>query len=828
MAIQETFDDILKGTKIIEMPLESVLPDSMMPYAEYVIMNRALPRVEDGLKPVQRRILYSMYEQNIGPDGAHKKSARVVGDCLGKYHPHGDRSVYDAMVRMAQDFNMGMTLIDGHGNFGSIDGDSAAAMRYTEVRLTKLAMELLADLDKDTVAWEKNFDDTLDEPKVLPGRFPNLLVNGASGIAIGLATNIPPHNLGEVIDASIALIDQPRTTLEELLQIIKGPDFPTGGYILRDEGLYSLYESGAGKIVMRAKADIENVEGGRQNIVITEIPFQENKSRLEQRIFELKERKKDILGGIIDVADESDRSGMRIVVKLKKGEDAIKILDYLYKNTNLQSNFAGNMVAIAAGKPRQMGLIEILKYYLDFQRNIIVRRSKYDLACAEKRSHILEGYLIILPDFIDEAIALIKESSGRTEARAKLRERFNLSEAQAEAILSLQLSQLNKLDVKKFENEQEALLKEIINLKDILSSSKKQMEVVKKELQNIKQKHSVRRKTVIVDNLEDIEIRPFEAGDKNAKKGYFAITADGKVKFILSRQFLAGDRHITEQGYYGLAKAVALADIDREVLIFGSMGNCYRFSTAELPERKWEEQGDALSALDPTAPEGELACAIVSFKNNSTDGNLLIYTAEGMVKRSKISEYLVNRISYQGMVLKEGDSVIGAEIERENSTVIFVTSDGMCVNAEMDEIPLQGRKAGGVKGINLSDGAKVVLAAQCPGEVDEGGNVIQSNGELVLLSDKGFAKRVLAKNFEVMKRARKGIKCFDLVNTNGQSIVYASLLANDIAIVTPDKRVIPISVSKIRLEPRAGKGMAVVKKSDLYFALGHAEEEAQG
>ncbi len=825
MAIQETFDDILKGTKIIESPLETVLPGSMLPYAEYVIMNRALPRVEDGLKPVQRRILYSMYEQNIKPDSTYKKSARVVGDCLGKYHPHGDRSVYDAMVRMAQDFNMGMTLIDGHGNFGSIDGDSAAAMRYTEVRLTKLAMELLADLDKDTVQWDKNFDDSLDEPKVLPGRFPNLLVNGASGIAIGLATNIPPHNLAEVIDAAIAFIDQPRIGLEELLEIIKGPDFPTGGYIVRDEGLYSMYENGIGKIIMRAKADIENVDGGRQNIVITEIPFQENKSRLEQRIYELKERKKELLGGITDVADESDRSGMRIVVKLKKGEDAIKILDYLYANTNLQCNFSTNMVAIAGGKPRQMGLLEILKYYVDFQRNLIVRRCRYELACAEKRCHILEGYLAILPDFIDEAIVLIKESSGKTEARAKLRERFSLSEAQADAVLSLQLSQLNKLDVKRFENEHESLQKEIISLRDILSSAKKQLAVVKKELIDIKQRHELRRKTVVVDNLADIEIRPFDSTDKNVKKGYFTLTADGKVRFILSRQFLTQDRHISESGLLGLTKAVALADVDRDVLIFGSLGNCYRFATTDLPERGWSEAGDTLYSLDATAPKEELAVALITIPKEEAEGNLLIYTSDGMVKRSNLAEYLVNRTSYQVMVLKEGDRVIGAEIERENSTVMFVTTDGMCVNAQAQEFPLQGRKAGGVKGITLSKNAFVVFAAQCQGETDESGAVIQSLGELVLLSDKGYAKRVLAKNFDIMKRARKGIKCFDLVKTNGKSIIYASLLANDIAVVSTDNKVAAISTAQIRLESRVGKGAPMAKSSPIAYALAHIEDE---
>ncbi|MFA5449947.1 MAG: DNA gyrase subunit A, partial [Clostridia bacterium] len=429
---------------IIDKPIEKVLPDSMMPYSEYVIMDRALPRVEDGLKPVQRRILYAMYDLGMKPEGAYKKSARVVGECLGKYHPHGDRSVYDAMVRMAQDFNMRMTLVDGHGNFGSIDGDCAAAMRYTEVKMAPLAIELLRDIEKGTVKWNKNFDDTLEEPDILPGRFPNLLVNGATGIAIGLATNIPPHNLTEVIDGCIAMIDEPRIKLTELVKIIKGPDFPTGGFIVGGDGIVEMYEKGHGKVLMRAKADIENTDGNRQNIVITEIPYNVNKENLQKKIFDLKERKKDVLGGITDVADESDRNGMRIVVKLKRGEDAAKILEQLFKSTDLECNFNVNIVAIANGRPKQLGLIPILKYYLEFQRSVVYKRSQYEIGIAKKRAHILDGLTLILPA-IDEVIAIIRNSASRSEAKSKLRDRFTLSDAQAEAILSLQLGNINKL-----------------------------------------------------------------------------------------------------------------------------------------------------------------------------------------------------------------------------------------------------------------------------------------------------------------------------------------------------------------------------------------------
>lgn len=828
MAYQETLDAFLNGEKVVERPLEKVLPESMMPYAEYIIMNRALPRVEDGLKPVQRRILYSMYTLGIKPDSPYKKSARVVGDCLGKYHPHGDRSVYDAMVRMAQDFNMGMTLIDGHGNFGSIDGDTAAAMRYTEVRLQNLACELLKDIEKDTIRWDKNFDDTLDEPNVLPGKFPNLLVNGASGIAIGLATNIPPHNLSEIIDATVELIDRPRATLDDLLKIVKGPDFPTGGYIVKDDSIKDIYKDGVGKVVMRAKADIENVAGGKQNIIITEIPYQENKSRLEQRIYELKEKKKEILGGIIDVADESDRNGMRIVVKLKKGEDAVKILDYLYKNTNLQCNFAANMVAIAGGKPRQMGLLEILKYYIEFQRTVTQKRCRYDLNVAEKRAHILIGYTKILPDFIDETVELIKTSSSRTEAKIRLRDRFELSEAQADAILSLQLSQLTKLDIKKFESELEALSIEIEKLKDILSSNQKQLNVVKKELLEIKEKYGIRRKTVIVDDLGDIEIKPFDANEKNIKKGYYSVDAEGKVKFMLQRQFLKQDRDLSANGYNSISKSLALADVDRDVLIFGSMGNCYRFNTVDMPEKKWEDEALYLYELDPGAEKAEKAICAISVPNDiDTDTNLLIYTANGMVKQSKISEYLVNKTMYQIVTLKDDDYVINAEISKPNSTIIFVTSDGLCVNSEKDDIPVQGRKAGGVKGVNLSEGANVVLATQCDGETDDGINIIQSLGEVILITDKGYAKRVLAKNFGVMKRARKGIKIIDLTESNGCRVLFACLSTDmvNLAVIDDAKLFKAINTSKIRMESRNTKGVPLVKKKDLNFVIRHYEED---
>lgn len=449
-------------------PLEEVLPGSMLPYAEYVILDRALPRVEDGLKPVQRRILYTMYDMGLTPDKPHKKCARIVGDCMGKYHPHGDSSVYDAMVRMAQDFNMRMTLVNGHGNFGSVDGDPAAAMRYTEARLEPLALELLRDIEKDTVRFTLNFDDSLKEPETLPGRFPNLLVNGASGIAVGLATNIPPHNLGEVIDGVVAYIDNPKIRLFDMMKYIKAPDFPTGGYIIANE-LVQAYETGRGKITMRAKVNIEEGDNDKRLIVITELPYQVNKAKLLAKIAELREEKKDLLGGIADITDESDRGGMRAVVKVKKDADADKILNALYKYTDLECSFGINMVAIADGKPQQMGLLEIIKYYVVYQREVVLRRTKFDLNQAKERCHILEGLIIAVRN-IDEVIQIIKTSESVPAARQRLRERFSLSERQAQAILDLRLARLTKLEIYKLEQELEELKKLIARLTAIVES----------------------------------------------------------------------------------------------------------------------------------------------------------------------------------------------------------------------------------------------------------------------------------------------------------------------------------------------------------------------
>ena len=829
MARQKAFD-LRDNTveNIVEKSLEQVLPESMLLYGEYVILDRALPRVEDGLKPVQRRILYTMHELKMFPDAAFKKSARVVGECLGKFHPHGDSSVYDAMVRMAQDFNMRMPLVKGHGNFGSVDGDPPAAMRYTEVKLEALATELLRDLDKDTVKWNKNFDDTLDEPDVLPGRFPNLLVNGAKGIAIGLATSIPTHNLTEVIDGCIALIDNPRLPLRELLKIIKGPDFPTGGFLLGGEDIYQVYETGKGKLVVRGKMDIEN-EGDRQNIIISEIPFTATKDAIQKKIYDLKEKKKDGYVNVTEVADESDRNGMRIVVRLKKGEDAVKLLNRLYKDTDLQSNFNVNMVAIAKGKPKQMGLIEILKYYLEFQKDVIYRRSRYEIGIAEKRAAILEGFLIVMPA-IDEVIALIRAAATRAEAKVKLKERFELTDVQADAILSLQLGNINRLDVTKFENELKDLRGKLAKLRKIVGSTAEQYRVVRAELEEIRDRYKTKRLTTIIDSLDEVEVKAYDPTKRTAKRCVAAIDSEGRVKHLSTRNYVSANRDLESSGYDGLT--VSLADVNpgAEALIIGNLGNCYKFSGDRIKECRWNDRGVALHDAYPGVAENEKAvCLLVPTEEEIEHADLYLYTKSGMVKKSSVKSCIVGKDAYQIIALKPDDEVIGCEIVRDNATILFVTSDGQCVNSLTDDYPRQGRIAGGVIGVNLNEGERVVFAGQAVVEPEfspeEEKIVYYPVGEIVVINDKGLGKKVLAREFNPIGRNRKGVRIMDVYGQDTK-VIFASTVLEPyfIGLVTQDKEVEILDTENLRLENKNTKGKPVLRGKMLVRAVRHKEE----
>ncbi len=815
---------------VIERPIEQVLPDSMMIYSEHVILERALPRVEDGLKPVQRRILYTMYNLNMKPTGDYKKSARIVGDCMGKYHPHGDSSIYEAMVRMAQDFSMRMPLVDGHGNFGTVYGDGPAAMRYTEVKMEALATELLRDIDKNTVKWNKNFDDTLDEPDVLPGRFPNLLVNGAQGIAIGLATNIPPHNLTEVIDGCIALIDRPNIKVEELTEIIKGPDFPSGGFLVGGEDVVNMYRTGKGKLVLRGRVEIENTDGDRQNIVITEVPWGVNPiTGVVERIYKLRESKKELFGNVIDVDDESDRHGMRIVVKLKKGEDAVKMLDLLYKHTDLQCNFSANMVAIADGKPRQLGLVQMLKYYLEYQKSIIYKRSMYDLNVAKKRAEILEGFKLIMPA-IDEVIAIIRSAPTRAQAKVDLRQRFSLSEAQAEAVLCLQLGNINKLDVNKFIEELNDLNKSIVRLNKIIGSTKEQYNVVKEELTEIRNKYKCKRLTTIINSLEEVDVKPFDPTKRTNKLCMVSVSADGGVKVLSSKAYIFADREATAGGINGLTTSIAKVQPDEIALVFGSLGNCYKIDVNKVMEKQWTERGDSLAELFAAyAPKDEKAVAVISVNPDAVgDEEVYIYTKQGMVKKSALRAYLVNKDAYQVMSLKDGDEIIGVERVTENATILFVTSDGQCVNSEVDDYPLQGRIAGGVIGVNLNTDASVVYAGQADvewGVNADGKDAYMPLGEIVVMTDKGTGKRVIASEFSPMRRNRKGLRIIDIYGEPVKVAFACKVLEPyKIAVVDENNEIHTIDTEDIRIEKKDTKGKPIVRGLKIKRVVRHVEE----
>ncbi|MBO4262727.1 MAG: DNA topoisomerase 4 subunit A [Clostridia bacterium] len=787
--------------EFISSTIEDVLHNSMIPYAEYVILDRALPRVEDGLKPVQRRILYSMYEQGMTPDKGYKKSARVVGDCLAKYHPHGDTSVYDAMVRLAQPYNMRMTLVDGHGNFGSIDGDSAAAMRYTEVKLQPLALELLSDIDKDTVNWSLNFDDSLKEPDTLPGRFPNLLVNGATGIAVGLATNIPTHNLCEVIDGVVAYLANPKISLDEMMTIIKGPDFPTGAYIIAGEELKTAYETGKGKIQIRAKINVEEVENGKKNIVITEIPYQVNKAQLLKKIADLQEENKDVLGGIADICDESDRSGMRAVIKLKKDVDPKPILDYLFKYTQLQCSYGINMVAIADGKPKLMGLIEIIKYYVEYQISVILRRTKFDLNKAKERAHILEGLIVAVTN-IDEVIRIIKTSPDTPKAKQNLREAFDLSEKQAQAILDLRLARITKLEVANLKDELAALKKLIIELQAIVDNKKLQKEVVKKEILETRKKYRDDRRTVIVTSTDDISVvkTAEEKKIENYVVGFNCNDLIRKVKLSTYKRYLGNDSPNKAELFRFKVEMTS----DKTLFAFTNKGNCHKIDLELIPEASGAMSGGIkFPQLIKAAEKNEVPVAFFSVGESVPEGRLVFYTAQGSVKVTPWSEYTVIKNLYQAIKLKEGDELISVENEIPTARMFFASEKGMCLYCE-DVFPEQGRVAGGVKGMDLYDGDKVILATQVLSDKDY---------EIYVATSFGTFKRVILGTVNVLSRARKGVKIVDLGDDN-ESLLYCGVYdeASKERLMIEDEadNLYYVGTDEIPLESRTTKGKASV------------------
>lgn len=783
-------------------PIEDVMPQSMLPYAEFVILDRALPRVEDGLKPVQRRILYTMLEMGLTPDKPHKKSARIVGDCMGKYHPHGDSSVYDAMVRMAQDFNMRMTLVNGHGNFGSVDGDPAAAMRYTEARLEPLALELLKDLDKETVPFSFNFDDSLLEPDILPGRFPNLLVNGANGIAVGLATNIPTHNLGEVIDGVCAYIDNPRISLKEMMKIIPGPDFSTGGYIIANE-LVQAYETGKGKITLRAKYSVETGAGGKKLIVITELPYQTNKAELLRKIMLLKEDKKELLSGITDIVDESDRTGMRAVIACRKEADVDAILQVLFKYTDLECTFGINMVAIAGGKPQQLGLLDIIKYYVNYQRLVVLRRAKYELKEAQARRHIVEG-LIVGVHNIDEVVKIIKNAESTPDARRKLMEKFSLSERQAQAILDLRLARLAKLEVYKLEQELEELNKKIAHLQKIIGDKNMQMEIVKSEIKEIKKKYPCPRRSEIKGATDDIYIKR-EDIKRAVTEWAVSVTADGRIKFTEKKDFISRfKKPLTSAKLSGMHTQIIFTGSDARLVCFTDRGNCVYVDLDDVDPSDYRTEGLTVHDICPDAFDSERAVKL--FTREEMRGDVLFFTKNGMVKRTPWEEYTLKKSYYQAIVLKEGDEVINVESydTDEFSTMFFVSRAGFALNAVKDNLPVQGRVAGGVRGIALGDGGECIFASQINGE-----------GEIVVVTAANGFKRVISSLIDPIGRACKGVIIADVKDCGSLLFADYVTIPYTLAVINKDGTVAELSTEEISIENRVTKGKKLKRNPPL-------------
>ncbi len=781
---------------VLDCEISEVLHNSMMPYSEYVILDRALPRVEDGLKPVQRRILYTMYELGTTPDKPYRKSARIVGDCLGKYHPHGDTSVYGAMVRMAQSFNMSSMLVDGHGNFGSIDGDSAAAMRYTEVRLQPLAMEMLRDIEQDTVDWMLNFDDTLKEPRTLPGRFPNLLVNGASGIAVGLATNIPPHNITEVIDGVCAYIENPKISLENLMEYIKAPDFPSGGELLVNEDLKRAYETGKGKIAVRAKVMIEK-DGDKLSFVITELPYQVNKAALLAKIDEYRESKKEIFGDITDIIDASDRTGMRAIIKFKKDCNHKKLLHNLFQHTDMQQNFNINMVAIADGKPQQLGLLDLVRYYVNYQQSLILRRSQYQLANAKAREHILQGIIIAIEN-IDEVIKIIKTSAGPVDCKSKLKERFLISEKQAQAILEIRLARLTKLEVNNLREEIAALLKTIEYLTGVVGSKRKQLGIVKSELLDIRKRYKLERRShIFVDGIEQ-KIQVYDVNEVEEKKGYCILTNQNCIKFLTTKTYKGANKTAQNCSSEDIPMSIVQCSNLSPVYAFTSFGNVAQININDLKEGKWRSKGTVDHKVISDLAKDEVVIKLMT-KEQIENKNLLFVMRSGMVKVGRGEEYLINKKFYQATSIRPDDRVVYVDTKDDSKTIITITNEGMVLNMESDITPT-GRKSQGVIGMSLTDNDYVKFAEQ-----------IDDEGEIIVITDKGAAKKVIAGLIKVSNRNRKGNKIQSFTDKTGYEILYAGYVKEpfDVILIGENDEVVPINSEEIRIENMNSRGALI-------------------
>lgn len=784
---------------ILPVNIEDEMKTSYLDYAMSVIVSRALPDVRDGLKPVHRRILYSMSELGLTPDKPHRKSARIVGDTLGKYHPHSDISVYDAMVKLAQDFSTRYMLVDGHGNFGSIDGDGAAAMRYTEARMSKIALEMLRDIGKETIDYRLNFDETLNEPVVLPSRFPNLLVNGSSGIAVGMATSIPPHNLAEVIDGVIMMIDDPDVQVDDLLECIKGPDFPTGATIMGMESIRSAYRTGRGKVIVRAKAEIEQNSKGRSSIIITEIPYQVNKSRLIEKIAELVREKN--LEGISDLRDESDRTGMRIVIEVKRDANPNIVLNNLYKHTQLQDTFSIIMIAIVNNEPKLLNLKQMLRHYLDHQKEVIVRRTQFDLNKAEERAHILEGLRIAL-DNIDAIIKLIRGSRTVIEAKEGLMNNFKLTEKQAQAILDMRLQRLTGLERDKIEEEYEALIIEINRLKEILANERLVYQIIKEELIEIRENYKDDRRTEIKPSAEEIDIEDMIQEEEVV----ITLTRFGYIKRIPEDTYKAqkrGGRGITglttrEEDFIEHLFVTSTHD---NILFFTNQGRVYSLKAYEIPEAKRQAKGTAIINLLQLNP-GESISAVIPIKDFSPDNFLVLVTQKGIIKKTKLDQF--ENIRKSGIIainLKEDDELISVKNTDGTSDLILVTSSGMSIRFNEKDVRDMGRTAMGVKGITLNEGDNIV-----------GMGMVEEGKDLLVISKYGYGKRTSLDEYRVQSRGGKGIKTYNIKNKTGE-LISAKIVEEDdeVMLISLSGVIIRLKVSDISKMGRNTQGVTLMR-----------------
>lgn len=794
--------EIQTDHKLVDVNISEKMRSSFLDYSMSVIVARALPDVRDGLKPVHRRILYTMYEDGLTPDKPFRKSATTVGAVLGSYHPHGDSSVYDAMVRMAQDFNYRCVLVDGHGNFGSIDGFEAAAYRYTEARLSKISLELLRDINKNTVDFVDNFDGTTKEPSVLPSRFPNILVNGTMGIAVGMATNIPPHNLGETIDACIAKIDNPDITLPELMEHIKGPDFPTGGYILGNSGIVKAYETGRGTIVIRAKASIEE-KNNHQRIVVTEIPYGVNKSVLITKIADLVRNK--VIEGISDLRDETDLNGIKIVIEIKREANANVVLNNLYKYSQLQSSFGINLLALDNGQPKVMTLNQILESYIDFQKSVIIRRTQFDLDKAKKRAHILEG-LKICQDHIDEIVALIKASKSDEEAIKALEERFQLSEAQSQAILELKLRRLTGLEREKIEAELAELEQLIQELESILASEEKVKEILKQEMAEIRDKYNDERRTVIdmtaIDYIEDESLIPVE-------KSIITLTNNGYIKRMPVDTYRSQNRggvgikgmSTNENDFVSQLVSVSTHD---SVLFFTNRGKVYRMKGYEVPAFSRQSKGLPIINLLPLEKE-ESVNSIIALNDETEDSDYLTFiTKEGLVKRTNVLEFKKIRNSGKlAIILHDADELVAVRKTKGNNEIVIGASNGRMVRFDENEVRSMGRGTSGVKGIDL-DGAYVV-----------GAEIIHDNAEILIVTEKGYGKRTNIDEYRLTHRGSKGVKALNVTEKNGAMIALKTVSGDeDLIIITDSGVLMRMSLEQVSTLKRATQGVRLINLKD--------------